>query len=135
MPFKIVVLRPRNCSRLNLRTHRIGANPEKSALVRRGKGSWLVGGTRLVAFPRPNRPQFDKATSPGPPLEPGPLAPCPFPKRCRRRGGVPAGKGVPARGILRPIRGQEAWEYHEPGPPNEPGPLAFSHLVNFRGPD
>ena len=71
----------------------------------------------------------------GTPVEPGPLAPCPFPKRCRGGGGVPAGRGVPARrgvgvparGILRPIRGQEAWEYHKPGPPNEPGPLAFSH--------
>ena len=50
------------------------------------------------------------------------------------QGGGPAGKGVPARrgvgvparGVLRPLWGQEAREYHEPGPPKEPGPLAFS---------
>ena len=34
---------------------------------------------------------------------------------------------VIARGVLRPVQGQEAWEYHEPGPHNEPRPLAFSH--------
>ena len=98
------------------------------------RGTRLIGGTRLVVFPRPNRSQFEKATGPDPlsSLDPLPLAPCPFPKICQgggpgRKGGVPArrGVGVPARGVLRPVRGQEAWEYHEPGPPNEPGPLAF----------
>ena len=63
--------------------------------------------------------------------------PCPLPlaEEVQKGGGVPARRGVrarrgvwvPARGILRCIRGQEAWEYHEPGPPNEPGPIAFSH--------
>ena len=46
-----------------------------------------------------------------------------------RKGGGPGSKGgvgVPAGGVLRPVRGQEAREYHDPGPPNEPGPLAFS---------
>ena len=92
-------------------------------------------GTRK--FPRPNRPRFRKATSRDPLLRRDPL-----PLAASQRGaeggggegprleggGLPArrGAGVPARGILRPIRGQEAWEYHEPGPPNEPGPLAFS---------
>ena len=32
-------------------------------IIRRDKGSRLVGGTRLVVFPRPNRSQFEKATS------------------------------------------------------------------------
>ena len=35
----------------------------KDARVRGGKGSRLVGGTRLVVFLHPNRPQFVKATS------------------------------------------------------------------------
>ena len=56
---------------------------------------------------------------PGPPLEPGPLAPCPFRRGAeggegsRPEGGVPARRrvGVPARGILRPTRCQAAWEY------------------------
>ena len=93
-----------------------------------------------MVFPRRNRPQLEK---PGPALEPGPLAPCPFSKRCRRVGGkggpgskgvgsrLAAGVGVLARGVLRPVRGQEVWEYYEPGPPNEPGPLAFSHLLEI----
>ena len=34
-----------------------------SYFVRRGKGSRFVGGTRLVVFPCPNRPQFEKTTS------------------------------------------------------------------------
>ena len=65
--------------------------------------------------------------------QPGPLAHCPFPKRRRKGGEVPAGRGVPARrgvglarGVLRPGRGQEAWECRKPGPPNEPGPFACS---------
>ena len=53
--------------------------------IRRGKGYRLVRGTRLVVFPRPNRPQVEKV-EPGTPLEPEPLAPYPFLKR-RRRGG------------------------------------------------
>ena len=66
--------------------------------------------------------------------------PFPLPKEVQEVGrgpgrkGVPArrGVGVPARGVLRPVRGQEAWEYHEPGPPNEPGPLTLSlHEVCF----
>ena len=47
------------------------------------------------------------------------------------RGG-PGSKGgslVPARGVLRPVCGQEAWEHHKPGPPNEPGSLAFFQLI------
>ena len=108
------------------------ANPPRSGEAR---GPRLVGGTRLVVFPRPNRPQFERATSRDPLSSRDPL-PLALPKEVQkggrgpgRRGGVPArrGVGVPARGILRPIRCQAAWEYHEPGPPNEPGPLAFSH--------
>ena len=57
--------------------------------IRRDKGSRLVGGTRLVVFPRPNRSQFEKATSRDPlsSRDPLPLAPS-------QRG---AGWGVPAR--------------------------------------
>ena len=90
-----------------------------------------------MVFPRPNRPQCGKAMS-----RAGPR--CPFPKKRRRGGGgsrpegggpsSKGGRGVPARGVLRPARGQEAWEYHEPGPPNEPGPLAFSHFPNTFSP-
>ena len=85
-----------------------------------------------MVFPRPNRPQFERATSRDPLSSRDPL-PLALPKEVQKggegsrpEGGVPArrGVGVPARGILRPIRCQAAWEYHEPGPPNEPGPLA-----------
>ena len=55
-------------------------------------------------------------------------APCPlpFPKRVDpgRKGGPASKRGrVPARGVLRPGWGQEAWEYHEPGPPRSRDPL------------
>ena len=68
------------------------------------------------------------------PSRAGTTYPFPLPKEVQKGGVVPAGRGVaarrgvgvPARGVLQPIRGQEAWEYHEPGPPKEPGPLAFS---------
>ena len=45
--------------------------------LRRGKGSRLVGGTRLVVFLRPNRPQLEKATNWDPlaSRDPLPLAP------------------------------------------------------------
>ena len=49
----------------------------------------LVGGTRLVVVPRPNRPQFEKTTRAGTPLEPGPLAPS-------QTGAEGGGWGVPA---------------------------------------
>ena len=89
-----------------------------------------------MVFPRPNRPQFEKTMSRDPlsSRDPLPLAPSQIGAGggggSRPGGGVPArrGVGVPARGVLRPVRGQEAWEYHEPGPPNEPGPLAFPQL-------
>ena len=47
-------------------------------------------------IPTAKPPTLRESHEPGPPLEPGPLSPCPFPKRCRRGGGVPAGRGVPA---------------------------------------
>ena len=51
------------------------------------------------------------------------------------RGGILAGREVPAqrgaavlaRGVLRTVRGHEAWECHEPVAPDELGRLAFSH--------
>ena len=61
-------------------------------MFRKGKVSRLVGGTRLVVFPCPNRPQFEKATSRDP-------------------------LSSRARDLLRPVWGREAWGYHEPGPP------------------
>ena len=79
-------------------------------------------GTRLVVFLRPNRLQFEKATSRDALSSRDPL---PFaPSQRGAEGGVPArrGIGVPARGILRPIRGQEAWEFREPGPPTSRDP-------------
>ena len=107
--------------------------PQKSLLnFRRGKGSRLVEGTRLVVFPRPNRPRSEKATSRNPSRA---GTPCPFPKRCRRGRGVPErvparrGVGVLARGILRLIRCQAAWEYHEPGPFGVFFPLFYGHSV------
>ena len=89
-------------------------------------------------IPTPKPPTRRDSHKPGPPLEPGPLA-LPPSQRGAGGGGVPGrkgvparrGVGVPARGVLRPVRGQEAWEYHEPGPPNEPGPLAFPHLFKY----
>ena len=78
-------------------------------------------GTRLVVFPHPYRPQFEKVTSREPPSRAG--SPCPpAPSQKGAEGGR---KGV---WLVVSLRGQEAWEYHEPGPPNEPGPLAFSQL-------
>ena len=44
-------------------------------------------------IPTAKPPTVRESHKPGPPLEPGPLAPCPFPKRCRRGRGVPAGRG------------------------------------------
>ena len=66
---------------------------------RRGKGSRLVGGTRLVVFPRPNRPQFEKATSRDPlsSRDPLPLAPsqrgAEGGEGSRPEGGGPGSKG------------------------------------------
>ena len=85
-------------------------------------------------IPTAKPPTVRESHKPGPPLEPGPLALVPSQRGAeggegsRPEGGVQAqrGVGVPARGVLQPIQGQGAWEYHEPGPPNEPGPLAFS---------
>ena len=60
---------------------------------RRGNGSRLVAGDRLVVFPRPN---CEKATTSRDPLSSWePLPPSPFPKRCRRVGrkGGPGSKG------------------------------------------
>ena len=64
-------------------------------IIRKGKGSRLVGGTRLVVFPRPNRPQVEKATSRDPLSSRDPL-PFPLPKEVQEvGGGVPAGRGGP----------------------------------------
>ena len=58
----------------------------------RGKGSRLVGETRLVVFPRPSRSQFEKATSRDPLSSRDPLPFAPFQKvqeggGCRPEGG------------------------------------------------
>ena len=84
-------------------------------------------------IPTAKLPTVRESHEPGPPLEPGPPAPCPSQRGAeggegsRPKGGVPArrGVGVPARGILRPIRCQAAWEYHEPGPPTSRDPSHF----------
>ena len=68
--------------------------------VSRGKGSRFVGGTRLVVFPRPNRPQFEKATSP----ERGPLA-LPPSQRGAGRGGTSRKGGPGSKGG----RGPGSW--------------------------
>ena len=86
-----------------------------------GPGSWYSHGQTAHGSRKPLA---------GTPSRAGTPCPLPFPKRYRGGGGGGAARrrvGVPARGILRPAWGQEAWEYHEPGPPNEPGPLAFPH--------
>ena len=78
------------------------------ATIRRDKGSRLVGGTRLVVFPRPNRSQCEKATSRDPlsSRDPLPLAPFKRGAGAGGGGGVPAGRGVPARrGVGVPARG------------------------------
>ena len=48
--------------------------------------------------------------------------------------GVPAGMGagVPARGVLQPVRGQEAWEHYKPSP-NEPDPSHFNLATPTQG--
>ena len=106
-------------------------NGRKNAIVRKGKGSRLVGGTQLVVFPRPNRPQLKKATSRDPLSSRDPL-PLPLPKEVQKGGRGPgrkAGMGSRLVAFFGQNRGQEAWEYHEPGHTNEPGPLAFSQIV------
>ena len=96
-----------------------------------GQGVPARWGDPARGIPTPKPPTVRENHEQGPPLEPGPLAPCPLPKRCRGGGrsvtGSKGGRGPGSKGgFLRPVRGQEAWEYHELGPPNEPGPLAFS---------
>ena len=59
---------------------------------RRGKGSRLVGGTRLVVFPRPNRPQFERATSRDP-LSSRDALPLALPKEVQKGGRGPGRKG------------------------------------------
>ena len=95
------------------------------------EGSRLVGGSRLVVFPRlltPYRPKNTTSRDPyppssrDPPSRPGPPL-APIWEGGRGKGqGVPAREGVPARGSLE-LWAVWAWEYHEPGPPNEPGPF------------
>ena len=94
------------------------------------EGSRLVGGTRLVVFPRcltPYRPKNTTSRDPyppssrDPPFRPGPLPLLHLFGKGKGQG-VPAREGVPARGSLE-LWAVWPWEYHEPGPPNEPGPL------------
>ena len=111
-----------------------GPSPSAPSVLQERQGVPARWGDPACGIPTAKPPTVRESREPGPPLEPGPLAPCPSQRGAeggegsRPEGGVPArrGVGVPARGILRPIRCQAAWEYHEPGPPNEPGPLAFS---------
>ena len=64
--------------------------PPKSIQERQGvPARW---GDPARGIPTPKPPTARENHEPGPPLEPGPLAPCPFPNRCRG-GGVPAGRG------------------------------------------
>ena len=99
-------------------------------------------GNPARGIPTAKPPTIRESHKPGPPLEPGPLAPCPFPKRCRKGVRVPAGsgpgsKGVrdPARGILRPIRGKERGNATSRVPPNEkvqfPGPISPLFSLKF----
>ena len=100
--------------------------------LREGQDSREARGDPARGIPTPQPPTVRESHEPRPCLEPGPCPKLPFPKEVQPAGrGVPARRrvGVPARGVLRPVRVQEAWEYHEPGPPNEPGPLAFSQKV------
>ena len=104
--------------------------PSKYSGEAKSPGARGVPACGIILTPKP--PTVRESHGPGPPLEPGPLPFPPFPKEVPagrgvppRRGGSKArrGLGVPARGVLRPVRGQEVWEYHEPGTPHKPGPL------------
>ena len=101
--------------------------------IRRGEGFWLQRGWRSHAQSA-HSPSRDPLLSRDPlPLSPSQKGAGGAP--ARRGVGVPArrgvgvlprrGVGVPARGVLRPVGGQEVWEYHKPGTPHE-RPLAFS---------
>ena len=68
------------------------SNIRKPESVRRGKGSRLVGGTRVVVFPRPNRPEFEKAMSRDPLSSRDPL-PLALPKEVQKGGRGPGRKG------------------------------------------
>ena len=62
---------------------------KSNSKVRRGKGSRLERGSGLW-YSLTDRDSHE----PGPPLQPGPPAPCPFPKRCRAGGpGSNGGRG------------------------------------------
>ena len=93
----------------------------------RGPGSRWGDPARGIPTPKP--PTVRESHEQGPPLELGPLVPCPSPKEVQEGRRVPSERvclvGVLARGVIPPVLGQEARECHEPGPPNEPGPLAF----------
>ena len=64
-------------------------------MIRRGEAR---EGSRLEVLPRLNCPQSEKTHEPRPPLELGPLAPFPFPKRCRDRVGPSRKGGSGSRG-------------------------------------
>ena len=88
------------------------------------RGPGLLGGPSSWCFHAQTAHSLRKERA-GTPSRAGTM---PFPKRCRgsgpgRKGGS-GGMGS-ACGVLWPVQGPEAWEYHEPGPPNEPGPLAL----------
>ena len=87
-----------------------------------GPGSWYSHAQTTHSSRKPQAGTPSRAGTP--------LLLAPSQRGAGRRGRVPGrmggsrlegGVGVPACGVLGPVRGQEAWEYHDPGAPNEPG--------------
>ena len=93
-------------------------------------------GVPARGIPTPKLPAVRESRA-GTPSRSGTPCPCPLCQRVARGRGVPTGRGsqlgggvgVPARGVLRPVRGQEMREYQEPGTSRKPGPSAFRTLL------
>ena len=98
-----------------------GSRRPSQAKLQEKQGVPAREGSGLVVLPRPNCLQSEKATSQDL-----------LSKRWGGGGAARRGLGVPARGVLRLVRGRQAWGYHEPGAPDEPGPLVFSKTFYSR---
>ena len=99
------------------------------------RGPGPLGGTQLVVFPRPNRPQFKILKA-----QAGTPCPLPLPKGARggegsrpEGGGGPARRevGVPVHGVLRPVRVKKRGNTTRRVPPTSRDPSHFPILFTM----